>query len=107
MGLDRFLITGGGIIGVAGGVFRRFGDGWSKITFLIAAFLTLPCLHLLLLSPTVFVIRFELGGRRTVDELVECVEPVFAGGNPRSDFRLKYIIWFQPPLLLFAFKQLA
>jgi hypothetical protein len=60
--------------------------------FLIAAFLRLPYLPLLLqLSSGLLVVQFELRGRRTVEELVECVEPVFATGDPRSDFRLKLV----------------
>ena len=96
IGLDRCWITGAGIIGIAGSVFRRFRDWWSKITFLIAILLRLPCLPLLLLSPGLFVVRVELQGRRTVEELVECVEPVFAGGDPRPDFRLKCVLQARP-----------
>jgi hypothetical protein len=89
IGLDQFCFTSAGMIGIAGSVFRRFGDGWSKFTFLIAVFLRLPCLPLLLLFPGLLVAWFELRGCRIVEELVEYVKPVFATGDPRSDFRLK------------------
>jgi len=49
IGLDRCWITGARIIGIAGSVLRSFGDGWSKMLFLVAAFLRLPYLPLLLL----------------------------------------------------------
>ena len=53
-------------------------------------------LLLLLLSSGLLVVRFELRGRRAVEELVECVEPVFAAGDPRSDFRLKCVPQARP-----------
>ena len=60
--------------------------------FIIAAFLRLPCLPLLLLlSSGLCVVQFKLRGRRTVEELVETVEPVIATGDPRSDFRLQCV----------------
>jgi len=34
-----------------------------------------------MLPPGFLGVRFELRGRRTVEELVECVEPVFAAGD--------------------------
>ena len=64
-------MTGDRIVGIAGSVFRIFGDGWSKLTFLIAAFQSLLCLPLLLLTSGLCLMRFELHGRRKVEELVE------------------------------------
>jgi hypothetical protein len=51
---------------------------------------------LLLLSSGHLVVRFELGGRSTVKELVECVEPVCATGDSMPDFRLKRVLQALP-----------
>jgi hypothetical protein len=77
------------MIGIGRSAFRRFGGGGSEVAFLIAGFLRLSVLTLRLLSPGLFVVRFEHRGCSTVEELVESVEPVFAGGDPKSDFRRK------------------
>jgi len=69
--------------------FRRFGDGWSKITGLITDILRLPCMPLLLLFPKLCVVRFEPRVCCTVKELVKCVEPVVAAGDPRFAFPLR------------------
>ena len=87
--LDQFWITRAGMIWISGNVFRRFGDRWSKIMFLIASFLKLPCLPFLILSPRHFVIWFELRGSRTVQELVNFFRLVIASGDPRCDDHLK------------------